>query len=326
MRSIAIRYRLAKPGVKSYPQAVYDVKAAVQFVRAKAADLGVDPARIGAHGRVGGRASRRRWWGLPAGEPQFSSLYRDDPNAGVPADVKAVVSFYGIYDMQAQWEHDQLARPSDQITEKFLGMPPMKDRKVYFEASPAAYATVDKNRTRFFLIAGKEDDIVDPKQATDFLNLLKQAGFNANIALLPGAGACLDPGAGGRPVDVHFRSCRRGCCGSCRGRCSPAAVCEEQRAGNDAGAATSQKSKGPALKPALEFQSRPWPSRRCPHRSKLVTICYSRIFARWLSFCCHSSGNFAQLVERHCGPLALGCCLLLEQKANIVREQGWSAV
>ena len=29
--------------------------------------------------------------------------------------------------------------------------------------------------------------IVDPKQATDFLNLLKQAGFNANIALLPGA-------------------------------------------------------------------------------------------------------------------------------------------
>jgi acetyl esterase/lipase len=182
----AIRYRLSKPGVKTYPQAVYDVKAAIQFVRAKAAELGVDPARIGLMGASSG-AHLASLVGVAAGESQFSSLYRDDPNAGVPADVKAVVSFYGIYDMRAQWEHDQLARPSDQITEKFLGMPPAKDRKVYFEASPAAYATVDKNRTRYFL-AGKEDDIVDPKQATDFLNLLKQAGFNANLALLPGAG------------------------------------------------------------------------------------------------------------------------------------------
>jgi dipeptidyl aminopeptidase/acylaminoacyl peptidase len=126
--------------------------------------------------------------GVAGNEPQFSTLYRDDPNAAVSADVKAVVSFYGVYNMQAQWEHDLLSRPGDSITEKYLGVPPFKDRRVYFEASPDAYATVDKNRTRFMLIAGKEDDIVDPKQATDFLTLLKQAGFNASIALLPGAG------------------------------------------------------------------------------------------------------------------------------------------
>ena len=90
--------------------------------------------------------------------------------------------------MQAQWTHDLVSRPSDSITEKFLGMSPAKNRHIYFEASPVAYATVDKNRTRFMLIYGKEDDIVDPKQATDFLVLLKQAGFSANIALVPGAG------------------------------------------------------------------------------------------------------------------------------------------
>jgi acetyl esterase/lipase len=183
----AIRYRLSKPGMKTYPQAVYDVKAAIQFVRAKAAELGVDPARIGLLGASSG-AHLASLVGVAAGEPQFSNLYRDDPHANVSAGVKAVVSFYGIYDLQAQWEHDQLARPSDQITEKFIGAPPAKDRRVYFEASPVSYATVDKNRTRYFLIAGKEDDIVDPKQASDFLTLLKQAGFNANIALLPGAG------------------------------------------------------------------------------------------------------------------------------------------
>jgi acetyl esterase/lipase len=50
----AIRYRLMKPGVKTYPGAVYDVKAAIQYVRANAAELGVDPARIGVMGDSAG--------------------------------------------------------------------------------------------------------------------------------------------------------------------------------------------------------------------------------------------------------------------------------
>jgi len=184
----AIHYRLAQPGVKSYPAAIYDVKAAVQFVRAKAAEFGVDPDRIGLTGASAG-AHLAALVGVAANEPQFSTLYRDDPNAAVAADVKAVVSFYGIYDMQEQWNHDQLSRPpGDQMTERFLGVSPTKDRRIYFESSPTAYATVDKNRTRYLLIHGKEDDIVDPVQATNFLNLLKQAGFAANIVLLPGAG------------------------------------------------------------------------------------------------------------------------------------------
>jgi acetyl esterase/lipase len=38
----AIEYRLARPGAKSYPAAVYDTKAAIQYVRARASELGVD--------------------------------------------------------------------------------------------------------------------------------------------------------------------------------------------------------------------------------------------------------------------------------------------
>lgn len=183
----AIHYRLMKPGVKAFPQAVYDVRAAIQFSRAKAAKLGIDPTRIALMGDSAG-AHLAALTGLAAGEPQFSSQYRDDANAAVSPEVKVVVSFYGIYDMQAQWEHDQLSRPADQITEKFIGVPPMKDRRAYFDASPAAYATTDKNRTRFLLIQGLQDDIVDPRQATDFLKLLKQAGFFARLVAVPGAG------------------------------------------------------------------------------------------------------------------------------------------
>jgi acetyl esterase/lipase len=190
----AIRYRLAKPGANNYPAAVYDVKSAVQFVRAQAAELGLDPARVALAGASAG-AHLASLVGIAGSEPQFSKQCRDDPNAAVSADVKAVVSYYGIYDMQAMWMHElmNLGRGVDPATERFIGVPPAKDRHVYFEASPASYATFDKNRTRFMLIHGKEDNIVDPKQTSDFLILLKQAGFlpvgfGANVVLVPGAG------------------------------------------------------------------------------------------------------------------------------------------
>src|SRR5262249_49388132 len=51
---LAIEYRLMKPGVKTYPGAIYDVKAAIQYVRAKAAELNVDPERIGMIGDSAG--------------------------------------------------------------------------------------------------------------------------------------------------------------------------------------------------------------------------------------------------------------------------------
>jgi dipeptidyl aminopeptidase/acylaminoacyl peptidase len=103
--------------------------------------------------------------------------------------VKAIIGFYGVYDMLAQWEHDQITRPRDQITEKFLGGPPMVSRMTFFQASPLSYATVDKNSTRCLLIYGREDDICDPvTQSEKFLTALKQAGFFARSIVVPGAG------------------------------------------------------------------------------------------------------------------------------------------
>jgi acetyl esterase/lipase len=184
----SIDYRLSKPGAKTYPAAVYDVKAAVQYVRAKAADLGVDPERIAMIGdSAGGHLAALV--ALAGEEPAYSSEYRNDPYAATSPKVKAVVGVYGVYDMQRQWEHDQLARPRDQITEKFLGTTPMMSRKLFFESSPISYATVDKNTTRFLLVHGTNDDIVDPAtQSTALLGALKQAQFVARTIVIPGAG------------------------------------------------------------------------------------------------------------------------------------------
>ncbi len=116
--------------------------------------------------------------GLAGDAPIFSHAYPGDSYAAVSAKVKAVVAAYGIYDMVAQWNHDQIARPRDQIVEKFLGKPPMEDRKLYFDASPLSYATRANNQVSFFLTWGTADDIADPAtQSEAFILALKQANF-----------------------------------------------------------------------------------------------------------------------------------------------------
>jgi len=184
----AIEYRLMKQGIKTWPGVVADCKAAVQFVRASSGDFGLDPDRVGLIGDSAG-AHLSALVALAGDEPPFSNQYCNDLYAATRANVKAVIGFYGVYDMVAQWEHDQITRPRDSVTEKLLGCPPMVSRRTFFEASPLSYATLDKNSTRFLLIYGREDDIVDPAtQSERFLTALKQAGFFARTIVVPGAG------------------------------------------------------------------------------------------------------------------------------------------
>ena len=183
---LSIDYRLGKAG--AYPASVYDVKAAIQFVRAKADGLGVDPDRIGLMGDSAG-AHLVALVALAGTEPVLASGYRDDLNSAISANVKAVIGFYGVYDMLAQWGHDQIARPRDQITEKYLGVSPMQNRRIYFESSPISYATIEKKSARFLLIHGTHDDIVDPPSQSEAFRLaLNQAGIAARRIVIPGAG------------------------------------------------------------------------------------------------------------------------------------------
>jgi acetyl esterase/lipase len=180
----AIDYRLGKPG--AYPAAVYDSKAAIQFIRAKAAEFDLDPNRIGLIGDSSG-AYLAALAALAA--DQFTAAYTDDPFAATPANVKAVVGFYGAYDLLAQWKHELVSYPGAGYVEKFLGASPMQNRRIYFEASPISYATVDRNKVRFLLIHGTDDDVIDPEsQSGAFLTALTQAGFFVRRIVIPGAG------------------------------------------------------------------------------------------------------------------------------------------
>jgi acetyl esterase/lipase len=184
---MAIKYRFSKPGQRGFPQAVHDVRAAVQHAKHNAGELKINPDRIALMGdSAGGQLAALV--ALAGDQPMFAGAYQDDPYARLPTKVKALIGVYGIYDMAAQWNHDQMHRPLDQITEKFIGVKPMEDRKAYFDTSPLSYTTLSNNSTSVFLTWDPEDDIVDPEsQSEAFLIALKQARFYVRTAISSGA-------------------------------------------------------------------------------------------------------------------------------------------
>ena len=164
----SVNYRLMQGGKKMYPEAVQDVRAAVQFLVEKNE---IDRERVGVIGDSAG-----------AHLAALVALSGD-------TRVKVLVGVYGVYDMAAQWEQDLMRRPLDNVAQKFLGATPMENRRLFFEASPISYATTDRNKTAVLLVTGTEDDVVDRRTQNDaFLRALKQAGFFVRTVIVPGSG------------------------------------------------------------------------------------------------------------------------------------------
>ena len=179
----SISYRLAGKD-KTFPEAVQDMLAGVQFLRGKAGAFGIDPARIGL---IGASAGAHLAALAALGGKKFLGGYPSDPFASVDAAVKALIGVYGIYDVGAMWTISG-AGGRDNNIQKFIGASPMENRQTYFDASPISYATYDNNKIGVLLVTGTEDDLVDRKVQTDPFQLaLKQAGFFVRPCVVQGA-------------------------------------------------------------------------------------------------------------------------------------------
>jgi acetyl esterase/lipase len=182
----AISYRLTTKS-KTFPEAVQDVLAGVQFVRGKASAFGIDPTRIGL---IGASAGAHLAALAALSGRKFVGAYPHDPFAAADTSVKALIGVYGVYDLYAMWNSLQVqdGRNSDNKVEKFIGAPPMANRQIYFDASPVSYATYANNAIGVLLATGTNDDLVDPKSQTEPFQLaLKQAGFFVRPCIVPGA-------------------------------------------------------------------------------------------------------------------------------------------
>ena len=180
----SVSYRHATKG-KMFPQAVQDVLAGVQFMRGKAGEFGIDPARIGLMGAsAGGHLAAL----AALSGKKFTGGYPQDPFASTSAEVKALIGVYGVYDLAAMWTTYQIQGGLDNNIQKFLGAPPMENRQLYFDASPISYATFASNKIGVLLVTGTADDLVDPKEHTQpFTLALKQAGFFVRPCIVQGA-------------------------------------------------------------------------------------------------------------------------------------------
>jgi acetyl esterase/lipase len=169
-------YRLA-PAAK-FPAAVNDVKAAVRYLRANAARLGIDPERIGVMGgSAGGHLAL--FLGVTGGVAQFEG---DGPNRDQSSRVACVVSYYGPSDFTKSYGRSVDAA---EVLPLFLGGDVNEARAMHIKASPLYWVTPDAAPT--LAIQGTKDRFVNYEQSVWIIERLLQAGVPAELETIEGS-------------------------------------------------------------------------------------------------------------------------------------------
>lgn len=163
-----IDYRLAPEFL--FPAQLHDLQQAMHWFRGHAADLGLDPRRIGGFGYSAG-AHLVSLLGLVASQPD-SEL--DQPHGGLATRLSAVVAG-GV-------PSDLRKFGSGKILRDFLGggMEEMPER--YEAASPVTQ--ISPQAPPFFLFHGRWDALVPVHHSTDFQAALAAKGVYAEMVLL----------------------------------------------------------------------------------------------------------------------------------------------
>ena len=166
---VAIEYRLTPES--PWPAQIHDVKRALRFVRAHAAELGIDPDRIALQGSSAGAHLAL----LAAGTPGDPTLAPDAEARAVEERVSAVVAVYPPTLFYAGGE-----RPSGALAAQAL-MGRAATPELARQASPLAY--VSKEFPPTLLLHGTADRIVPPSASLRMYEALSEAGVPAGLHL-----------------------------------------------------------------------------------------------------------------------------------------------
>lgn len=170
-------YRLAPK--YQFPAAIYDVKAAVRWLRANADKYRIDPERIGVVGDSAG-GHLVQFLGVTGGVAQFEG---EGGNPEFSSRVNCVVNYYGPSDLTRSYGKSVDAA---EVLPLWLGGDATQERRRHILASPLYWVTPEAAPT--LLLHGTEDKYVAFEQAEWIYDRLKAAEVEVEILKLDGAG------------------------------------------------------------------------------------------------------------------------------------------
>lgn len=181
----SVNYRLSQQA--KYPAQLYDVKAAVRFMRAHADDFHIDPQRIAAWGlSAGGHLAALL--GTTGDDPAFEGNIGADH--GQSTKVAAVVNYYGptsLPDKPIQCAAINCLFPQtgmDATVSRLLGCDIAKCTDRAKEASPIEHISLGD--PPFLNVHGDKDNIVPLQQSINFDAALAKAGVRSRLIVVPG--------------------------------------------------------------------------------------------------------------------------------------------
>ena len=178
----SVDYRLS--GDAKFPAQIYDLKAAVRYLRANASELGLDPNRIGATGSSAG-AHLAQLLGVTNGSAEHEGDVGDYDN--VSSDVNVIVSYYGasdfmtILDQSTQYGYGVRAP----ALEALLGGLPEAEPELAHQASPIFY--VDSSDPPLYLLHGDQDPQMPINQSHEIHGKYETVGLPVYFEVVHGA-------------------------------------------------------------------------------------------------------------------------------------------
>ncbi len=165
-----------------WPAQIIDCKAAVRWLRAHAAEYGIDPNHFGV-------------WGMSSGGHMVAMLgtagdndFEQGENLGFSSQVQAVADWFGPTDFLSVSNSPGAMRWGGRgdVDTSLLGGFPSKNIELAKSASPVHYITA--KTPPFLIVHGDKDLMVPLQQSQELVDALKKAGVPVEFHVIVGGG------------------------------------------------------------------------------------------------------------------------------------------